>query len=260
MELAPTGICARQIEGLLSEAFVRKWHLETMTKLAPSDLLDLKETEHAVLFEGCRYPWEAIGRIKSYLEKHLKPAIRGRISPQAVIEGPVFIGEGTVVDPNVFIQGPAWIGRDCHVRQGAYVRGSVLAGDDCVMGNSCEFKNCLLFNEAQVPHFAYVGDSILGHHAHLGSGVTLSNVKITAGNVEVTIDGRKVDTGLRKFGAVIGDRAEVGCHAVLNPGSVIGRRAIVYAGVSWRGICPADHIVKLRQEQEVVAARSRPQG
>jgi NDP-sugar pyrophosphorylase family protein len=221
--------------------------------LATSELLNLKETEHAALFEGCRYAWEAIAKIKGYLEKSLKPAIRGKISPQVVIEGPVFIGEGTTVDPNVYIQGPAWIGRDCRVRQGAYLRGLVIAGDRCVLGNSCEFKNCLLFNDVRVPHFAYVGDSILGHHAHLGAGVTLSNVKITAGNVEVTIDGNKVDTGLRKFGAVIGDNSEVGCHCILNPGSVLGRQTVMYPGVSWRGICPANHIVKLRQEQVVVA-------
>lgn len=220
--------------------------------LSTSDLLNLKETEHDALFEGCQYPWEAIARISEYLDRNLKPSIRGKVSPRAMIEGAVFIDEGTVVEPNVFIQGPAWIGRECHVRQGAYLRGQVIAGDRCVLGNSCEFKNCLLFNDVRVPHFGYVGDSILGHHAHLGAGVTLSNVKITEGNIEVVIDGCKVDSGLRKFGAVIGDGAEVGCHCVLNPGSVLGRQTIMYPGVSWRGVSAARSLVKLRQEQVVV--------
>lgn len=222
-----------------------------------AELLDLKQTEHALLFEGCKYPWEVLPKIAPYLEQRLKPKLPGRISPHAVIEGAVFIDEGTVVEPHAYIQGPVWIGRNCLVRQGAYVRGNVIAGDRCVLGNSCEFKNCLLFNEVQAPHFAYVGDSILGHRAHLGSGVTLSNLKITPGNVMVNRGGEKIDTGLRKFGAVLGDHAEAGCHCVLNPGSVLGRRAMLYAGISWRGVCPPETIVKLRQQHEMIARRHR---
>ncbi|MDD2707582.1 MAG: UDP-N-acetylglucosamine diphosphorylase [Verrucomicrobiae bacterium] len=223
--------------------------------LAPKDLLDFQATEHAALFDGCQYAWEPLGRLGDYLKSNLKPVIQGKVSPAAVIEGPVFIGEGTVVEPHVYIKGPAWIGKECEIRQGAYLRGNVIAGDGCVLGNSCEFKNCLLFNEAEVPHFAYVGDSILGHHAHLGSGVTLSNLKILEGNVEVLSDGKRINTGLRKFGAIIGDRAQVGCHCVLNPGAVIGRGAVLYAGVSWRGVCAAGKVVKLRQEQVVAEGR-----
>jgi NDP-sugar pyrophosphorylase family protein len=151
----------------------------------------------------------------------------------------------------VVIKGPVWIGRDCEVRQGAYLRGGVIAGDGCVLGNSCEFKNCLLFNEAKIPHFAYVGDSILGYHAHLGAGVVLSNLKITEGNVELMISGNRIDTGLRKFGAIFGDYAEAGSNCVLNPGSVLGRRAQLYPGVSWRGVCASNTIVKLQQQHNL---------
>lgn len=220
--------------------------------LLTADLLDLPQTEHPELFRDARYPWEALSRIGSYLEERLKPEIRGKVFAGAVIEGRVFIGEGTVVEPHAYIRGPAWIGAGCEVRHGAYLRGNVIAGDRCVLGNSCEFKNAVLFNEVQVPHFAYVGDSILGHHAHLASGVTLSNLKITKGNVEMLVDGAKVDTGLRKFGAIVGDHAEVGCHCVLNPGSVIGRRAMLYPNLSWRGVCPPNTIVKLEQQQHRV--------
>jgi UDP-N-acetylglucosamine diphosphorylase / glucose-1-phosphate thymidylyltransferase / UDP-N-acetylgalactosamine diphosphorylase / glucosamine-1-phosphate N-acetyltransferase / galactosamine-1-phosphate N-acetyltransferase len=222
-----------------------------MNLLIP-DLLDLKQTEHALLFRDCKYPWEVLPKIGKYLEKHLKHRTFGTISPSAVIEGPVFIGGGAIIGPNVYIKGPAWIGKDCEVRQGAFLRGNVIIGDRCIVGNSCEFKNAVLFNEVQVPHFAYVGDSILGFRSHLASGVTLSNLKVTKGNIVLLHEGKKIDTKLRKFGAIIGDYAEAGCHSVLNPGSIIGRNSTLYAGVSWRGICPPNKIVKLKQDLSVV--------
>ncbi len=122
-------------------------------------------------------------------------------------------------------------------------------------GNSCEFKNCLVFNDAQIPHFNYVGDSILGHKAHLGAGVILSNVRLDRGSVSVATPEGAVNTGLRKFGAVVGDHAEIGCNAVLSPGSVIGRSCIVYPGMQWRGLLPANSIAKLRQDVQIVPRR-----
>ena len=154
------------------------------------------------------------------------------------------------------IKGPAWIGANCMVRNGCYVRENVIVGDDVVLGNSCEFKNCLLFDGAQVPHFNYVGDSILGYKSHLGAGAILSNVRLDHAEIAVeTADGEKINTGLRKFGAILGDHAEVGCNAVLNPGSVIGRRSVVYPGAQWRGVLPANSIAKLRQSFSVLARR-----
>ena len=168
----------------------------------------------------------------------------------------MFIGEGTVVEDGVMIKGPAIIGRNCQIRHNAYIREHVIVGDNCVVGNSCELKNALLFNNCQVPHFNYVGDSILGYKAHLGAGVILSNVKSFSGNVTVEMNGQPFDTGLRKFGALLGDGAEIGCNAVLNPGSIIGRGAIVYPGVNWRGILPANMIAKNKAAVEVVARRA----
>ena len=136
----------------------------------------------------------------------------------------VVIGEGTVVEDGVMIKGPAIIGRRCQIRHGAYIREHVIVGDDCVVGNACELKQSVLFNRAQVPHFNYVGDSILGHRAHLGAGVKISNVKLSAGTVTVEAAGERIDTGLRKFGALIGDGCDVGCNAVLNPGQHPGAR------------------------------------
>ena len=155
------------------------------------------------------------------------------------------------------IQGPAIIGRNCQIRHNAYIRADVIVGDDCVIGNSTEIKNSLLFNNAVAPHFNYVGDSILGFKAHLGAGVVLSNFKLMPENITVEMDGQPFDTGLRKFGALLGDGAEVGCNAVLNPGSIIGRCAVIYPGVNWRGILPANMIAKNKAEIEVVVRRPR---
>jgi NDP-sugar pyrophosphorylase family protein len=221
----------------------------------PTDLFDLSQTEHAALFDGCEDAWEALKKIKDYLEAHLQPALKNRCEGSAYIGEQVFIGEGTVVEDGVMIKGPAVIGRNCQIRHNAYLRESVIVGDNCVVGNSTELKNALLFNGAVAPHFNYVGDSILGHKAHLGAGVILSNFKSLPGNITVEKDGAPFDTGLRKFGALVGDRAEIGCNAVLNPGSLIGRGAVVYPNVNWRGILPANMIAKNKAAMEVVVRR-----
>jgi len=222
---------------------------------APKDLFDLTQTEHASLFEGCSQAWEALKRIQDYVARHLKRELHNRCEGRAYIGPDVFIGEGTVVEDGAMIKGPAIIGRHCQIRHNAYIRDHVLVGDHCVVGNACELKNALLFNNCQVPHFNYVGDSILGHQAHLGAGVILSNFKALPGHVTVEVDGQRFDTGLRKFGALLGDGADVGCNAVLNPGSILGRRAIVYPGVNWRGYLPAQHIAKNRLPVEIVERR-----
>ncbi len=214
--------------------------------MKPEDLFDLSQTEHASVFEGGERAWEALSRIADHLAANLKPELRNQAEGVVHIGTEVFIDEGTIVEEGAMIKGPAWIGRNCRIRHNAYIRENVIIGDDCVVGNACEFKNALLFNGCQVPHFNYVGDSILGHKAHLGAGVKISNVKIVPGNVTVTIGEERIDTGLRKFGALLGDRAEVGCNAVLNPGSILGRDAIVYPCVNWRGILDAGKIAKNR--------------
>jgi len=230
-----------------------------------ADLFDLAQTEHAAIFDGCNYAWEALKKIEPYLAETSKdPAWEKRkhefeFSPEmAIFVGErVIIGAGTIVEPGAMIKGPAIIGRNCQIRHNAYIRENVIVGDDCVVGNSSELKNALLFNGCQVPHFNYIGDSILGHKAHTGAGVICSNLKSLPGNVTIMVDGAPRDTGLRKFGALIGDGAEVGCNSVLNPGSILGRGAIIYPGVNWRGFLPANNIAKNKAEIEVVVRRSR---
>jgi bifunctional UDP-N-acetylglucosamine pyrophosphorylase / glucosamine-1-phosphate N-acetyltransferase len=224
----------------------------------PDDLFDLGQTEHAAIFDGCGYAWEALRKIKAYLALHLRPEFRGRSLGRVFLAEDVFVGEGSVIEEGAMIKGPTYIGKHCEVRHGAYIRGDAIIGDGVVVGNSTELKNALLFNGVQVPHFNYVGDSILGHRAHLGAGVKISNVKLDRSSVTVVVDGAPLDTGLRKFGALIGDFAEVGCNAVLNPGAILGRNSIVYANCNWRGALAQDGIAKNRAVIEVASRRARP--
>ena len=223
----------------------------------PADLFDLSQSEHAAIFDGCQFAWEALKKIESYLAANVKPALHNKCIGTAYVGEKVFIGEGTVLEDGVMIKGPAIIGRNCKIRHNAYFRENVIVGDNCVVGNSTELKNSLLFNNAQAPHYNYVGDSILGHRAHLGAGVKISNYKMFPGNVEVEKDGVPFDTGLRKFGALLGDGVEIGCNAVLNPGSIIGRGAVIYPNVFWRGILPANMIAKNKAGVDVVVKRPR---
>lgn len=219
-----------------------------------ADLFDLAQTDHAAIFEGTTFAWEALKHIQDYLAKVPRPQPSKRFPGASIGEG-VVIGEGTVVEPGVLIKGPAIIGKNCQIRHNAYLRENVIIGDHCVVGNASELKNALLFNGAQVPHFNYIGDSILGHKAHLGAGVKISNIKLVAGSISVEMDGQAFDTGLRKFGALVGDGAEVGCNAVLNPGTILGRGAMVYPNVFWRGVLAANQIAKNKSEIEVVPKR-----
>jgi NDP-sugar pyrophosphorylase family protein len=220
----------------------------------PADLFDLAQTEHATIFDGCTYAWDALKKIADYVARAPRQNPPKRFPGASIGEG-VVIGEGTTVEPGVLIKGPAIIGKNCQLRHNAYLRENVILGDGCVVGNSSELKNALLFNGAQVPHFNYIGDSILGHKAHLGAGVKISNIKLLPGNIELDLAGTAFDTGLRKFGALLGDGAEVGCNAVLNPGSILGRGAIIYPNVFWRGILAAKSIAKNKSEIEVVSKR-----
>lgn len=224
---------------------------------APDVLFDLSQTEHAEVFAGCQQAWEALAKLADYINSKVQPVLKNRCEGVAYIGDHVFIGEGTLVEDGAMIKGPAIIGRNCQIRHNAYIRENVIIGDGCVVGNSCELKNALLFNGCEVPHFNYVGDSILGFKAHLGAGVILSNLKLVPGNVTVIMDGKPLDTGLRKFGALIGDRAQIGCNSVLNPGSIIGRESVIYPCTSWRGVLPAGAVAKNKAPQEIVLGDKR---
>ncbi len=231
-------------------------HVENATDIPQTeDLFDLVQTEHASLFDSLGQPWEVLPRLADYLRDNLHPQQLGQAHGQAVIEGDVFIGEGTVVEPGALIRGPVWIGRNCRIGHGATLRANVIVGDDCVVGHAAELKNSLLFNGCDVPHFNYVGDSVLGHRVHLGAGAMLSNYRLIRGNVNVRLASGSMDSGLAKFGALIGDRTEIGCNTVLNPGAIIGRDCVLYPNVNFTGVLPAKRLVKNKTELAVIEKR-----
>ena len=204
-------------------------HVENVTDIPRSeDLFDLGKTEHASLFDSLGQPWEVLPRIGGYLRDTLEPRQLGQAHSQTVIEGDVFIGEGTLIEAGALIRGPVWIGRNCLIGHGATLRDNVIVGDGCVVGHAAELKNSLLFNGCDVPHFNYVGDSILGFGVNLGAGTKLSNVRNDRRGVLVTLeDGTRIDTGLRKMGALIGDGCEVGCNVVTNPGAILAPGSMI---------------------------------
>lgn len=208
-------------------------------------LLDLKETMAAELFEGKTYPWEVLPEIKDFILKLGKTLDPDEYEYR---EGDIWIAKSAKIAPTAFINGPAIIGKDTEVRHCAFIRGNAIVGEDCVVGNSTELKNVVLFNCVQVPHYNYVGDAVLGYKSHMGAGSICSNVKSDKQLVVVKDGEEKIETGLKKFGAMLGDHVEVGCGSVLNPGTVIGRNSNIYPLSPVRGCVPADSIYKSRTE------------
>lgn len=211
-----------------------------MDAINVKDIFDLTHTRAADMLAACQYPWEALDRIKDAVL-----AIGQTLDPEKFDqpEAGVWIAKSASIAPTASIAGPCIIGEDTEVRPGAFLRGSILVGDGCVVGNSTELKNCILFDGVQVPHYNYVGDSILGYLAHMGAGAITSNVKGDSKNVVVHGE-QDYETGRKKFGAMLGDHAEIGCNSVLNPGTIIGRNSQVYPLSSVRGVVPEKHIVK----------------
>lgn len=212
-----------------------------MNEFTISNLLDLNETIAADLFEGKTYPWEVLPEIGDFILK-LGPALNP--FEYECKDGNIWIARTAKIAPTASITGPAIIGKDAEVRHCAFIRGNAIVGEGAVVGNSTELKNVILFNKVQVPHYNYVGDSILGFKAHMGAGSITSNVKSDKKLVVVHTGEGNIETGLKKFGAMLGDCVEVGCNSVLNPGTVLGPNVNVYPTSSVRGYVPAAHIFK----------------
>ncbi len=205
-------------------------------------LFDLDRTPFGDWLASFTYPWEALPHIKSYILE-LGPTLPKDIYEET--EDGVWIAKSAKVHSSCVINGPAIIGERCEVRPGAYIRGNVLVGNDCVLGNSCEFKNCVLLEHVQAPHFNYVGDSILGNDAHFGAGVIASNFRQDKSQITIKFAENEIlKTGLKKMGVIAGDGTEVGCQAVLNPGSLLGKGARVYPLTMTRVPVPKDSILK----------------
>ena len=211
-----------------------------------ANLYDLSHTQAAEYLSGFDYPWETLDGIKKMiidLGNSLDPELYNKVGEN------VWISKTAKIYPNNYIEGPCIIGHNTEVRPGAFIRGSALVGENCVVGNSTELKNCILFDNVQVPHYNYVGDSILGYKSHMGAGSITSNVKSDKTLVVIKAqDGEKIETGRKKVGAMLGDLVEVGCGSVLNPGTVIGRNSSVYPLSSVRGVVAEGSIYKKQGE------------
>ncbi len=216
-----------------------------MEQLKISELLDLEQTIAKELFEGKTYPWEVLPEIGAFIVK------LGQSLPKEEYDQVgenVWIAKTAKVMPSAYIGGPAIIGKNTEVRQCAFIRGNALVGENCVVGNSTELKNVVLFNNVQVPHYNYVGDSVLGYKAHMGAGSITSNVKSDKTLVIVKGKDEQIPTGLKKFGAMLGNNVEVGCNSVLNPGTVVGCNSNIYPVSCVRGVVPANSIYKNKDE------------
>ena len=216
-----------------------------MSSIETRDLLDLTHTLAAPFLRDCRYPWQAFPQISGWI-RELGAALSAEEYEQRGED--VWVARSAKVAPTAFIAGPAIIGPGTEVRHCAFIRGSALVGADCVVGNSTELKNVILFDKVQVPHYNYVGDSILGYRSHMGAGSITSNVKSDKTLVAVRSKDEILETGLKKFGAVLGDSVEVGCNSVLNPGTVVGSGSTVYPLSMVRGVIPPNSIYKCAGE------------
>lgn len=216
-----------------------------MTDITNKNLFDLTKTKGAELFEGTQYPWEVLPKISEFIVE------LGKSLPTDKYENPrenVWIAKSAKVFESAYINGPAIIGEHTEVRHGAFIRGNALIGENCVVGNSTELKNVILFDNVQVPHYNYVGDSILGYKSHMGAGSITSNVKSDKTLVVVKDGEIRYETGMKKVGAFLGDGVEVGCGSVLNPGTVIGRNSNIYPLSMVRGTVSAGAIYKKQGE------------
>ena len=216
-----------------------------MRELTVNELYDLNETIAKDIFDDVTYPWEVLPKIGDFIVELGKTLSKEEYDQ---VEENVWIAKSANVFPSAYIHGPAIIGKDAEVRHCAFIRGNAIVGEGAVVGNSTELKNVILFNKVQVPHYNYVGDSVLGYKAHMGAGSITSNVKSDKKLVVVKTPEGGIETGRKKFGAMLGDEVEVGCGTVLNPGSVVGRYTNIYPLSSVRGYVSAGSIYKRQGE------------
>jgi NDP-sugar pyrophosphorylase family protein len=219
----------------------------------PWRFFDLEECPFGEIFQDVELVWEVLPQIGSFLKKFLRPGIYGQVMEGAFLLGDdIYIGPQAIVEPGALIKGPAYIGKESIVRHGAYVRGNVLIGEHSIVGHATEIKNSIMLNYANAAHFNYVGDSILGNRVNLGAGTRLANLKNVEGEVVVHLEEKEYPTGLRKFGAILGDDAKTGCNVVTNPGTILGKGAIIYPCLSVRGYIPENAVVKPKETYVVL--------
>lgn len=229
-----------------------------MFELTPSYFFDLSSYEHASLFKGIKFVWEAFKKIDPYLKSVDLGKIDIEIPSSAHIIHPelISIGKGTIVEETAYIKGPCIIGENSVIRHGAYIRGSAIIGNHCVVGHDTEVKEAIFLDYAHAAHFAYVGNSVLGNRVNLGAGTKCANLKFDGKNIAFRYKDEEFQTNLRKFGAIVGDDAQLGCNSVANPGTLLGKGSFCYPCVSFGGFLPEKHIVK-SSSQVIMKSKER---
>jgi NDP-sugar pyrophosphorylase family protein len=227
--------------------------MQSVQDLELNNFFNTSKFFHALLFDGCTFPWEAIANLSEYLARLDLGNVQSVIPPSVHLVKPslISIGKETVIEPGVYIEGPCVIGDHCVVRSGAYIRGNVLIGNHCVIGHGSEVKHAILLDGAKAPHFNYIGDSILGNGVNVGAGVKCANFRLDGAEITISAQGKKWKTGLKKLGAIIGDGANVGCNCVLNPGTLLGKNALCYPCLNISGVIPDHATVKPAQKNIV---------
>lgn len=224
-----------------------------MSVFAPHQFFDLGKFEHAAIFDGCDPVWLVLKKISPYLKNHALGQIKGELAEGSYLikKEQISIGEGTVVEPGAYIEGPCIIGKNCTVRHGAYIRGNFIAGDHCVIGHDTEVKNVIMLSHCHAAHFAYVGDCVLGNRVNLGAGTKCANLKLDGKEVVVHFNDERFPTGLRKFGAIIGDDAQTGCNSVTNPGSLLFKKSKIYPCINWGGVLTEERVAYPSEKPKV---------
>src|SRR5690348_992392 len=227
--------------------------MQSVQDLELHNFFNISEFSHALLFEGCIFPWEAIERLSEYLSKLDLGEVQSAIPSSVHLVQPslISIGKDTVIEAGAYIEGPCVIGDRCVIRNGAYIRGNALIGNRCVIGHGSEIKNAILMDGAKAPHFNYIGDSILGNGVNVGAGVKCANFRLDGAEITISAHGKKWKTGLKKLGAIIGDGANVGCNCVLNPGTLLGKNALCFPCLNVSGVVPNHAKVKSAQKNIV---------
>lgn len=222
-----------------------------MKDLIAESFFDLSSYQHAILFKNQSFVWNALGQIQNYLSSLKLGLIEAEIPEGSILVNPhlVSIGKGSIIEPGAYIKGPCIIGNNCTVRHGAYIRGDLITGDHCVIGHDTEIKNAILLDHVHAAHFAYVGDSILGNRVNLGAGTKCANLRFDKQPISVLYQGNKIETGLKKFGTILGDDVQTGCNVVANPGTIVGKSVYCAPLVNVKGVIPAHSNVKSNVEQ-----------
>ena len=219
-----------------------------------SEFFDLSHFSHSTLFDEQQPPWTALKKLQDYLLSNQLGNIEGLVHQGAHLVNPeeISIGKGTVVESGAYILGPCIIGENCQIRQGAYIRGDFICGDGCVIGHATEVKHTIFLNKTVAGHFAYVGDSIIGNQVNLGAGTKCANLRFDRKEISIILDGRKIETGLIKLGAIIGDNAQTGCNSVTNPGTLMGKGSCLAPCMVASSAIPENYILKAPENATLV--------